>query len=118
MGTSFDCPITVSAHPVTGLMGIMIGPLDMGNLAEMLDYLASDECRECVFQAATKAFTTEMEPPTVHLRGNAVTKCGLSLWMTTPDGRTVAAVASVGWAGNTENPVTCPQCLAWIAAQP
>jgi hypothetical protein len=57
MGTSFDCYVTVSTKPSTGQMAIMIGPLDMGNLVEMLDYLASDECREGLMEAATKAFT-------------------------------------------------------------
>ena len=56
MGTSFDCHITVSTVPEMGQLAIMIGPLDMGNLAEMLDYLASDECREMLLQATTRAF--------------------------------------------------------------
>lgn len=57
MGTSFDCPITVSTVPATGQLAIMIGPFVMGQLAEMLDYLASEEAREAIMDAAAITFT-------------------------------------------------------------
>lgn len=129
MGTSFDCPVTVSAHPETGKLILAVGPLDMANLAEMLDYLTTDECRENILDAATRAFMGNQndaysvtDAPPIHLRGmqsltgEHVTACGLPIWKLNEDGRPVAAVASVG-RDNPQNPVTCPGCRTWIEAQ-
>lgn len=59
MGTSFDCDVVVSVHPESGKMKLAIGPFNMEELAELLDYLATPECRDKVFDSATKGFMSE-----------------------------------------------------------
>lgn len=123
MGTSFECNVSVSAHPVSGQLGIVIGPLDMANLNEMLDYLGSDECRECVMDAATRALMgddfqpvpTTADTTAVHLRVPPTTACGIPLWVTNGQGQRITTVASVGFP-SPQFPVTCPGCLHWIEA--
>lgn len=126
MGTSFDCAVTVSTVPQTGQLAIMIGPLVMGHLAEMLDYLATDEAREAIIAAASTAFMADQsdEPiqmrdtvkaglGPIHLRGTVKTACGLDMWTVNERGQRVTAVPSVGFH-HPDQPVTCPECLAWI----
>jgi hypothetical protein len=134
MGTSFDCPILFSAHPQTGQIIMGVGPFEMGNLAEMLEYLGTEEFRQNAIEASARALTRDDEfipspypqpqtpgipvsniPPdvVVHLRGVSRTACGLELWVTMPDGRRVAAVGSVSKAFPEH--VNCEACRrVWI----
>lgn len=119
MGTSFDCPIAFTANPHTGQIVFGVGPFDMGNLAEMLEYLSTEEFRANAVEAAARALTSEdsftpvPNPDTVvHLRGMHRTACGLALWITDPHtGHRHAAVRSVShqFPGH----VTCEDCRYW-----
>lgn len=118
MGTSFECQFMVSASPRSGDLVLNIGPVNMGNLAELLDYLASAEARESILEGATKALCgNEADHPAqliVHLRGTTTTVCGLHLWTYDELGHRVSALASVGHRKVNQYPVTCPGCLVWM----
>lgn len=117
MPTNFPCPMAVSSHPETGLVIIGLGPLDMGKLVELLDYLGTEEARDTILEAASKAFMGNQSDVygSVHLRGIEKTACGMDLWTTNELGQRVTTLASVGWPGHPDHPVTCPDCKAWIA---
>lgn len=125
MGTSFPCDILFTAQPGTGRIILGIGPLDMGNVAEMLDYLGTEEFRTAALEAAAQALTSEndfvpvekVRTPSpnmvVHLRGRTRTACGLELWTVNGQGKRVATVGSVSY--NFASQVTCDDCRrVWI----
>jgi len=127
MPTSFDCNFHVTANPQSGKVGIVIGPFEMGNLAELLDYLGSKEARTLLTEATARSLTNEEnfvpemtpaappQPPThqlvVHLRGKTRTACGLGLWTRNSQGHPVATVASTGH--DHVDQVTCEGCRNW-----
>lgn len=67
--TPFICPITIQAEPVHGLVRLIFGPMDMGNVGDLIDFIRNSETikeslLDNVAQTVTLRWNAEMSAVT------------------------------------------------------